>query len=248
MFSKAFSPQYAASASQLKSMGVPVVFAKVDLGTAGGELIANRYNYSTTPTLIWFVNGAPSIINLNDGDWANKEFITKMILFNYNFPSSFDIVTLNQTVTMFAIFYFSHLTKLFLCQLHLWLFNAHLRIQTQHFFQNFDQFVNVNSKYALVFFYVPGCCSDSAPEFASAFTQIEAFGPNPPVLFAQVDFGQNRQLASRFNVNSTTLIWFVGGQPQPYAGLSLMSDDIVFWVISAIDTITTTLNEQVRIP
>ena len=89
MFSKAFSPQYAASASQLKSMGVPVVFAKVDLGTAGGELIANRYNYSTTPTLIWFVNGAPSIINLNDGDWANKQTIVSFAVINSGFyPSS----------------------------------------------------------------------------------------------------------------------------------------------------------------
>ena len=127
---------------------------------------------------------------------------------------------------------------------HLKQINSLLKTRTHLPCQNFTQVINADRKYALVFFYVP----DSAAEFASAVTQIEAFGPNPPVLFAQVDFGQNRQLASRFNVNSTTLMWFVGGQPQPYAGLSLMSDDIVFWVISAIDTITTTLNEQVRIP
>ncbi len=89
MFSKAFSPQYAAAASQLKSMGVPVVIAKVDLGTTGGELIANRFNYSSIPTLIWFANGAPSIINLNDGDWANKQNIVAFATINSGFyPSS----------------------------------------------------------------------------------------------------------------------------------------------------------------
>jgi thiol-disulfide isomerase/thioredoxin len=88
-YCKELVPAISSAASQLKSMGVPVVIAKVDLGTTGGELIANRYNYSSIPTLIWFVNGAPSIINLNDGDWANKQYIVSFATINSGFyPSS----------------------------------------------------------------------------------------------------------------------------------------------------------------
>ena len=115
--------------------------------------------------------------------------------------------------------------------------------------QNFTQVVNANQKYILVNFYTQPN-ADSA-SFADAAAQMNAFdteSPDPPVLFAQVDAAQNRQLASRFNVTYTTLIWFVSGQPQPYGGLSLQSDDIFFWLISEIDTATTALTLQVFHP
>ena len=76
---------------------------------------------------------------------------------------------------------------------------------------------------------------------------MHALGFNPPVIFAQVNLKQNRQLATKFNVSNTSLIWFVGAQPQLYAGISLQSDDIFFWVLSQVDTFTSSLTQQVTL-
>jgi len=81
-FCKALAPQYAAAAAQLKTMGIPVVIAKVAVDTAGGQAIGNRYNISTIPTLIWFSSGKPQIINHNDGDWSSSAAIVKWVASN----------------------------------------------------------------------------------------------------------------------------------------------------------------------
>jgi hypothetical protein len=110
--------------------------------------------------------------------------------------------------------------------------------------QNFTQVVNVNQLHGFVNFYKQP--NAVAPAFATAAAQVKTFGANPPIVFAQVGIEQNPQLASKY-ATSDTLIWFVSGQPQPYAGLSLQSSDIVFWVVSKIDTVTQTLTDQVFI-
>ena len=64
---KALAPQYAAAAAQLAVSEVPsignvfnAVLAKVDaVSTSGGEALADRFNVTGYPTLIWFVNGKP---------------------------------------------------------------------------------------------------------------------------------------------------------------------------------------------
>jgi len=80
---KALAPTYAAAGAQLKAMGVPVVMAKIAVDTDGGQLIGNRYNLSTIPTLIWFANGKPQTINLRDGkNWLNSSTIVLFVASN----------------------------------------------------------------------------------------------------------------------------------------------------------------------
>ena len=110
--------------------------------------------------------------------------------------------------------------------------------------QNFTQVVNANTNWVLVTFYKQP--NRAFPAFNNAAAQVKALGPNPPVLFAQVDSDQNPQLASTFNVTGTlALIWFLNGMPKPYAGISLKADDIAFWVTNQIDSITVSLTELV---
>ena len=64
-------------------MGVPVVMAKIAVDTDGGQLIGNRYNLSTIPTLIWFANGKPQTIDLNDGkNWLSSSTIVQFVASN----------------------------------------------------------------------------------------------------------------------------------------------------------------------
>jgi protein disulfide-isomerase-like protein len=57
-FCKALTPEYAAAAAQLALLGNRAVLAKVDAdSTAGGQRLAERFNVTGFPTLIWFVNG-----------------------------------------------------------------------------------------------------------------------------------------------------------------------------------------------
>ena len=61
-FCKALAPEYAAASAQLASLSnyLPVVVAKVDAdSTDGGKALANKYNVTGYPTLIWFVDGKP---------------------------------------------------------------------------------------------------------------------------------------------------------------------------------------------
>jgi hypothetical protein len=100
--------------------------------------------------------------------------------------------------------------------------------------------------YVLVSFYKQP--NDALPQFAEAAEIIQQIGFDPPVVFAQVNIEGNRELASKYNVTNASLIWFLRGQPQPYAGISLQSDDISFWVMSQIDSFTVPLTEQVLSP
>jgi hypothetical protein len=103
----------------------------------------------------------------------------------------------------------------------------------------------VDQRHVLVSFYTEP--NDVFSELEKAAAQMAALGFNPPVIFAQVNLKQNRQLASKFNISNSSLIWFVGAQPQLYAGISLQSDDIFFWVLSQVDTFTTSLTQQVTL-
>jgi hypothetical protein len=100
--------------------------------------------------------------------------------------------------------------------------------------------------YVLVSFYMQP--NDALPQFANASQIIQQIGFDPPVVFAQVNIEQNRELASQYNVTNASLIWFLRGQPKPYAGISLQSDDISFWVMIQVDTFTVPLTEQVLAP
>ncbi len=87
--------------------------------------------------------------------------------------------------------------------------------------------------------------NDIFASFYKAFIQL--LKNLAPIPFAQVDVEQNRNLSSKYNATNanTTLIWFTKGNPEPYTGISLQTDDIVFWVVNEIDTFTTTLTMQV---
>jgi thiol-disulfide isomerase/thioredoxin len=56
-----FYPKYLAAAAQLKfTYSNSAVMAKVDaVSTPGGEALADKFNVTGFPTLIWFVNGKP---------------------------------------------------------------------------------------------------------------------------------------------------------------------------------------------
>jgi hypothetical protein len=97
----------------------------------------------------------------------------------------------------------------------------------------------VDQRHVLVSFYTEP--NDIFSEFEKAAAQMRALPFDSPVIFAQVNLKQNRLLASKFNVSKSSLIWFVGAQPQLYAGISLQSDDIFFWVLSQVDIFTTSL-------
>ena len=61
-FCKALAPEYAAASAQLASLSnfYPAVIAKVDaVSTDGGKALADKYNVTGYPTLIWFVYGKP---------------------------------------------------------------------------------------------------------------------------------------------------------------------------------------------
>ncbi len=106
----------------------------------------------------------------------------------------------------------------------------------------------------LVYFYKPSCavCKAFYVEFLFAAARLKFVYNNDAVL-ARVDAESTaggQALAARFNVTDfPTLIWFVNGNLLPYTGttqwLSMDQDDIVFWVESQTDVITTALTEQV---
>jgi hypothetical protein len=117
--------------------------------------------------------------------------------------------------------------------------------------QNFTNFINNATPIAFVSFYKQPNLAFSA--FSEASARFSSLGADPPIVFAQVDVVQNPTLASKFNATNadiTTLTWFTKGNPdrQPYNGVSLQADDILFWVINRWDTITTTLTNQVATP
>ena len=58
---KAFYPEYAAASAQLAFLKnfYPAVIAKVDAVSTDGERLADKYNVTGYPTLIWFVDGKP---------------------------------------------------------------------------------------------------------------------------------------------------------------------------------------------
>ena len=59
-FCKAFYPEYLIAAVLLKSQyGNKAVIAKVDAVSTDGERLADKYNVTGYPTLIWFVDGKP---------------------------------------------------------------------------------------------------------------------------------------------------------------------------------------------
>ena len=79
---KALAPQYAAAAAQLAVAEVPfignvfnAVLAKVDaVSTSGGEALADRFNVTGYPTLIWFVNGKPQPYSGSIKDFSDIVF------------------------------------------------------------------------------------------------------------------------------------------------------------------------------
>ena len=74
-FCKAFAPQYAAAAAQLKTLGNNAVIAKVDAdSTPGGQVLADRFNVTGFPTLIWFVNGKPQPYGGSMNDFSDIVF------------------------------------------------------------------------------------------------------------------------------------------------------------------------------
>ena len=106
----------------------------------------------------------------------------------------------------------------------------------------------------LVDFYVPWCsfCKALAPQYSAAAAQLSYLGNFFNAVIAKVDADSTaggRALAARFNVtNYPTLIWFVNGKPQPYTqnpGNAQDRSDIVFWVVSQTDDVTSALTEQV---
>jgi thiol-disulfide isomerase/thioredoxin len=79
-FTKLMAPQFANAAAQLKALGLPVVMARVDLGTPEGQRIAIRFNTSTSnPSVIWFVGGRHQVIDLNSGDWVSQAAIVNWV-------------------------------------------------------------------------------------------------------------------------------------------------------------------------
>ena len=106
----------------------------------------------------------------------------------------------------------------------------------------------------LVEFYAPWCsfCKALAPEYSAAAAQLSYLGNFFNAVIAKVDADSTaggRALAARFNVTGyPTLIWFVNGKPQPYTqnpGNAQDRSDIVFWVVSQTDDVTSALTEQV---
>ena len=74
-FCKAFAPQYAAAAAQLKTLGNNAVIAKVDAdSTPGGQALADRFNVTGFPTLIWFVHGKPQPYSGSKNDFSDVVF------------------------------------------------------------------------------------------------------------------------------------------------------------------------------
>ena len=72
---KALAPQYAAAAAQLKTLGNNAVLAKVDaVSTPGGEALADKFNVTGYPTLIWFVNGKPQPYGGSMNDFSDIVF------------------------------------------------------------------------------------------------------------------------------------------------------------------------------
>ena len=76
-FCKAFAPEYAAASAQLASLSnyLPVVVAKVDAdSTDGGKALADKYNVTGYPTLIWFVDGKPQPYGGSMNDYSDIAF------------------------------------------------------------------------------------------------------------------------------------------------------------------------------
>ena len=76
----ALAPQYAAAAAYLAYLQKNVfednnaVMAKVDaVSTPGGEALADKFNVTGYPTLIWFVNGKPQPYD-GPQDWAQTSY------------------------------------------------------------------------------------------------------------------------------------------------------------------------------
>ena len=112
-FCKALAPEYAAAAAQLAysqnaDVGnvFDVVMAKVDaVSTPGGEALADRFNVTGFPTLIWFVNGKPKPYTQNPGNaqdrsdivfWVvsqtdvNTRALTQQVICPVNCPHKFE--------------------------------------------------------------------------------------------------------------------------------------------------------------
>ena len=74
---KALYPEYAAASAQLASLSnyLPVVVAKVDAdSTDGGKALADKYNVTGYPTLIWFVDGKPQPYGGSMNDYSDIAF------------------------------------------------------------------------------------------------------------------------------------------------------------------------------
>jgi thioredoxin-like negative regulator of GroEL len=135
---------------------------------------------------------------------------------------------------------------------------VHLRCRrhlTPRSSQNFDQVVGSN-QFVLVYFYAPWChlCRIFYPEYLVAAGRLKQVY-NIDAVIAKVDVSTTwgLALAKSFNVSAVpSLIWFVNGMPSPYTGSlnwpSIRQADIVFWVVSQTDVITTALSEQVSTP
>ena len=79
---KALAPQYAAAAAYLAYLqqrvlpGNNSVLAKVDaVSTPEGETLADRFNVTSYPTLIWFVNGQPQPYNASMDDLSVSDIV-----------------------------------------------------------------------------------------------------------------------------------------------------------------------------
>ena len=76
-FCKVLTPEYAAAAAQLAFLGNRAVLAKVDAdSTPGGQRLAQRFNVTGFPTLIWFVDGRPQPYTQNpDGQQQRSDIV-----------------------------------------------------------------------------------------------------------------------------------------------------------------------------